>query len=196
MEVEFREFYCSNGDYYKGFCLRGQYVPHGWGIKTTSTSTYEGSFKDGLEHGFGKVCYNIDSPALTQSMILSYEGGFRAGHYHGEGTATYWLPTSSLLSRQRGAQYTGGWLWGDKSGQGTMTYERGAKYEGGWMENVQSGWGTMTYEDGVSHEGGWKDGKKEGYGVSTVADGTKYEGSWLADNIKGLQQVTRKARES
>ena len=118
--------------------------------------------ENGLQHGFGKVSYNLNSPAATYTLILSYEGGFREGYYHGEGTATYcYSPSYASVFRNREypTNYTGGWLWGDKSGHGTMTYRSGAKYEGGWKGNVESGWGIMIWSDGTSYEGGWKDGK-------------------------------------
>lgn len=189
-EVEYREFDWSNGDHYKGYCLRGQYIPHGWGIKTTPTSTHEGNFKNGEGDGFGRISFHLNSQpfSLTQNRILSYEGGFREGYFHGEGTATYWIPAfAAISSGGHYHTYTGGWSWSEKSGYGEMTFFDGATYEGGWKNDLQNGNGVISWVKGYysSYDGGWKDGKKEGFGVLISNDGTTYEGGWHDDVQQG-----------
>ena len=185
-DVEFREFYFTNGEYYKGFCLRGQNIPYGQGIKISrGRFYYEGNLRNGLFHGFGKISY-LDYSS-TENPITSYEGGFRDGHYHGEGTATYWVPASAAISPEDFfVQYIGGWSWGEKNGNGRMVYFSRAQYDGGWKDDVRHGQGVMSWENGYYYyDGGWKDGKKSGYGVLITGDGTRYEGSWLDDDKYG-----------
>ena len=145
-DVEFREFYFSNGDYYRGYCLRGHSIPHGQGVKTSPGNfVHEGNYKCGLYHGFGKITFQL-TYLSTENPLTSYEGGFQDGHYHGEGKATYWYPASAALSpHDFVAQYSGGWSWGEKNGHGTMLYSNGAQYDGGWKRGVRHGQGAFTW---------------------------------------------------
>ena len=184
-DVEIREFYFTNGDYYKGYCLRGQNIPHGQGVKTSPGKfVHEGNYKNGLYHGFGKITYQ--PPYQSENPLICYEGGFQDGYYHGEGMATYWYPAIAAISKQDYfVRYNGGWSWGERNGHGNMQYFSGAQYEGGWKRDVRNGQGTLSWvASGYSYyyDGGWKDGKKSGYGLLVSPDGTRYEGGWLDDN--------------
>lgn len=187
-DVEFREFYFANGDHYRGYCLRGQLVPHGQGIKTSSSFTHEGNYKNGYYHGFGKITFRVQSQyQISDNPLITYEGGFRDGHYHGEGTATYWFPAAAVMSSQDFfVRYSGGWSWGERNGHGSMQYVSGAQYDGGWKRNLRNGHGTFSWGNRFYYyDGGWKDGKKSGYGLLIYGDGRRYEGGWLEDNKYG-----------
>jgi hypothetical protein len=186
-EVEFREFYFSNGDHYRGYCLRGHSIPHGQGVKTsTGNFVHEGNYKNGLYHGFGKITIQLPCRS-TENPLISYEGGFQDGHYHGEGKATYWYPASAALSSQDFfVLYVGGWSWGERNGHGNMLYFSGAQYDGGWKRGVRHGQGTFTWANRYYYyDGGWKDEKKSGYGLLLSGDGSRYEGGWLDDEKYG-----------
>ena len=186
-DVEFREFYFTNGDHYRGYCLRGQRIPHGQGVTTSPGKfVYEGNYKNGLYHGFGKITYQFEYQP-SGNPITSYEGGFQDGHYHGEGIATYWVPAAAAMSPQDFfVRYVGGWSWGEKNGHGSMLYISGAQYEGGWKRDLRHGQGVMSWGNRYYYyDGGWKDGKKSGYGLLISGDGSRYEGGWLDDNRYG-----------
>lgn len=185
-EFEFRGFYFANGDHYRGYCLRGQSIPHGQGVKTSGSLVYEGNYKHGLYHGFGKITFQL--PLYMENPLISYEGGFRDGYYQGEGMATYRVPATSAVSLPDFfVRYIGGWSWGEKNGHGTMLYFSGAQYDGGWKHDVPHGQGTLIWADRYYYyDGGWKDGKKSGYGILISGDGSRYEGGWLDDNKSGL----------
>lgn len=45
--------------------------------------------------------------------------------------------------------YTGSFAYGQRSGQGTMTFADGTTYTGGFSDNLRSGTGKQVYADGT-----------------------------------------------
>jgi len=94
--------------------------------------------------------------------------------FHGQGTYT---------SPQ--GVYTGSWVDGRKSGQGTMTWNNGDKYVGNWEDNKESGQGVKTFANGDRYEGNFAAGKMQGKGVLKYANGARYEGDFAGDAVQG-----------
>ena len=77
-------------------------------------SVYEGTFKDGLQHGKGS--YRLPSG-------FEYEGDWVSGQIEGMGRARY----------PNGSVYEGQFRAGKPDGTGRITYADGGSYEGGWI---------------------------------------------------------------
>lgn len=124
---------------------------------TDGSPMYEGSFKDGKKHGFGKWYDDAGG---------SYVGEFKSGLFDGEGTLT--MPKGDYV-------YKGAWEKNKKHGQGTLTLTLSDgipyKYSGGWKMGKEHGQGTEWRNGKKRYEGGWQDGFSHGIGkVYAVPD--------------------------
>ena len=73
----------------------------------------------------------------------------RKDGYIGKGTFTYPF----------GDKYVGEYKDGNRSGQGTYTWENPwEQYVGQWLNAKKHGYGKVTYSDGIVKEGLWKEG--------------------------------------
>ena len=86
-----------------------------------------------------------------------YEGTFLNGRQHGKGT--YRLPS--------GFEYSGDWVEGEITGQGTARYPNGSVYEGAFLKGQPEGKGKITAPDGRTYAGDWIQGAMTGQGVAT-----------------------------
>lgn len=121
--------------------------PSGEGtMKYTCGDTYEGSWKNGMPDGYGKMIY------ADGSAHKSYEGNWKKGKPEGYGTMVW--PAERPYS-----SYTGEFSNGKMHGEGTMTYSNGNIYAGEWNRGQMHGQGTMTYSDGKIKSGLWQYGK-------------------------------------
>jgi len=155
-------------------------------------SIYEGTFRDGLQHGIGTyrlpngyeyVGDWVDGEIKGQGIATFpngsvYEGNFEKGKPEGNGKITF----------ADGGTYEGSWLDGEISGQGVANYANGARYEGGFEEAAHHGRGIMSNADGYIYDGDWVKGKKQGLAKVTYPDGAIYEG----DIVDGKRQGTGK----
>ena len=83
-------------------------------------------------------------------------------------------------------EYSGGFEYGKRNGQGTLTDKSGSRWEGDWKEdNLVRG--SFTAATGDRYEGEWKDGKMHGFGKMTFADGKVQEGIWRNDKFVSAQ---------
>ena len=134
---------------------------------------YEGSWKDGLQHGFG-----IHSDFVGSER---YVGEWNGGLKHGRGTMRFW----------NGDLYEGDWARGQIEGHGTMVFSNGDRYEGEWEGQMFHGMGTLHCSDGTFFVGGWalgllldrfqgetRKGLPHGRGVYEFFSGKRYEGEW------------------
>jgi hypothetical protein len=184
-DVDFQDYW-SNGEHYRGYCLRGQLIPHGWGVKEYPGKwKLEGNFRNGYLHGWGTASIDPTYLVFSSNLLIRYEGFFSDGYYHGYGTATYYVPSSGAISNDEFPyQYSGEWWTGAKHGYGEMRYFSGARYIGRWQADRQNGRGLIIYGDGCSsYDGEWKDGKKEGYGVFVSKDGRGQGAVWHKDTV-------------
>lgn len=130
--------------------------------KYADGSVYEGEFRFGKAHGWGKIVWPDGS---------TYEGEFQHDFRHGEGT--------QKLSN--GATYEGSWKSGFMDGKGTYTYACGHRYTGDFVEDQMEGTGTILMANGESYEGNWKNNLPNGAGVFTRVDQSRY----IGNNKKG-----------
>ena len=102
------------------------------GIQTFDNGDiYEGSFKDGLKHGKGK---------LKTRNKRSYEGDWKNDKHHGFGINTF----------PNGKIYTGNFIKGKPDGDGQWTYTDGRIYNGTWVN------GAFLNKDNTSEVQGYK----------------------------------------
>lgn len=182
-QVEYREFVRPDGSGYKGNCLVGRNVPHGFGIEKGITWKYEGLWDNGLRSGNGTLIFH--SPVYySTGFMYRYDGSFKYGQMHGNGTALY----CASQEGNSAIRYAGGWDTGNWSGYGTVTYADGSQCAGGFRMGQPEGYHVIIAANGTSYVGGIKDRKAHGHGRSTCADGRWYEGGWkdgkqTGDNI-------------
>ena len=86
--------------------------------------------------------------------------------------------------------YTGGWLGGQPSGEGVMTYEDGGVYDGEWVGGLREGRGSMIWADGETYEGEWKGNERDGTGTAAYVNGNVYEGEWKDGLFDGTGTFT------
>lgn len=105
-----------------------------------------------------------------------YTGEVREGVPYGYGKIVY----------PDGASYEGGWVDGEREGEGVYIWGsdagpalEGSWYEGSWKNGTENGWGIMHYADGRRYEGEWIYGSA-GHGVIYYPNGDRYEGEWDA----------------
>jgi hypothetical protein len=65
------------------------------------------------------------------------------------------------------------------------TYADGTVYEGGFVEGQREGEGTITRPDGFTYTGGWRDGELHGMGTATYRNGDVYEGMFAMGQRQG-----------
>jgi hypothetical protein len=176
MAVAYADVQYPDGSRYSGTCLPDQ-TPHGYGTLVSLTSTYIGSWVNGLRTGYG----TFSSRTTFPGEVIQYEGGFKNGYYHGDGTATYMI-SPNPMGYDYHVSYSGGWEAGQWSGRGRIKYASGTEYEGGINMGMKDGYGVMSLADGRRYEGGWKNDHKDGYCVEIDVNGQKYEGGIHGDN--------------
>lgn len=77
--------------------------PHGYGIKEYQNGDrYEGGWKDGKVHGFGKWQQPFPKERPTGFFRRSYEGGFKDDHLHGYGISIVWDGEEQKFYRKEG----------------------------------------------------------------------------------------------
>ncbi|XP_072831675.1 MORN repeat-containing protein 1 isoform X2 [Vicugna pacos] len=152
---------------------------------------YEGEWKGGKKHGWGKLLFRDGG---------YYEGEFVDGEITGEGRR-HWALT--------GNTYTGQFVLGEPQGHGIMLYKAGGYYEGelsggaregqgrlvdadgqvycgSFHDNRRHGRGWMLFRNGDEYDGDWVQDRRQGRGVLSCADGSIYEGQWHSDVFSGL----------
>jgi hypothetical protein len=116
-----------------------------------------------------------------------YSGEVKDGKPNGEGEITYGENEFNVES------YTGSWIDGQRSGQGTMKWSDGTIYKGSWENDSMNGQGIYYFpkddENGSDYyDGEWIDGKQSGQGTMKWLNGTIYEGAW-ENNLRNGQGI-------
>jgi hypothetical protein len=154
--------FLSDGSEYTGEWLNEE--PDGQGVKifhNSSTSDakpssiktkYEGHFKRGRAHGFGKCSYYNGS---------TYEGMWENDEKHGLG---------KQISK-KGNILTGKWVNGTLEGKGKEVCPNGDVYEGDFSMGKKHGSGEFKFNDGSCYSGEFKENSINGYGKYTWNDG-------------------------
>lgn len=187
----------SNGDYYEGEYLEGEF--HGFGKyvqhinkSTNEVTTYIGQFKNNYKHGQGKELYADGS---------EYQGEFKQDKWDGKGLLIGFDRLPGILT----SKYIGFFKNGQFEGFGECLYNNGEKYIGQYREGKRCGKGTyywpnlkdlQNYEGddfyndivevkgfgvwpyGRKYTGENKNNKMHGQGMCTWPDGKIHNGTW------------------
>ncbi|XP_028249082.1 alsin-like isoform X3 [Parambassis ranga] len=132
------------------------------------TDIYQGQWKEGKIHGFGKYKY------ATGEV---YEGCFCDGHRHG-----YGMMSSGKLAKASYSVFIGQWVQDRKTGYGVYDdITRGEKYMGMWQDDQRQGSAVVVTQNGVYYEGTFKDNKMSGPGLLVSEDDTVFHGEFSED---------------
>ncbi|CAF0851752.1 unnamed protein product [Didymodactylos carnosus] len=134
---------------------------------------YEGTWKKGKKHGYGKLLMNDGS---------YYQGEFSDGEIIGQGTR-YFATTRNT--------YVGHFYYGEMDGHGRLRYGNGDCFEGEFKCNKREGEGSFLSSKKELYNGVWHDNLRHGQGIQTYSDNSKYDGDWLADKRHGHGKLTR-----
>ncbi|XP_041835211.1 alsin isoform X2 [Melanotaenia boesemani] len=188
---------------YEGRWLAGK--PHGRGVlKWPDGRIYTGTFKNGLEDGFGEFV----APNKMLNKNDHYQGQWKDGKMHGLGTYSYTsgevydgffqdgmrhghgMLRSGKLNTSSPSVFIGQWLQDKKTGYGVFDdITKGEKYMGMWQDHLRQGTGVVVTQFGLYYEGAFKDNKMMGTGILLSEDDTTYEGEFSDDwtlNGKGV----------
>ncbi|XP_053087661.1 alsin isoform X2 [Pangasianodon hypophthalmus] len=180
---------------YEGRWVAGK--PHGRGVlKWPDGRTYTGTFKNGLEDGFG------DYIVLNKNLNKNdhYQGHWKDGKMHGFGTFRYatgevyegsfqdnmrhghGMLRSGKLNSTSPSVFIGQWLNDKKTGYGVFDdITRGEKYMGVWQDDQKQGNGVIVTQFGLYYEGAFSSNKMMGTGVLLSEDDTAFEGDFSED---------------
>lgn len=130
------------------------------GAKDSDSVTWTGACVRGRAEGAGRVTW-LRGHAVTEE----FEGTYSAGVPHGKGR----------YRDENGWVYDGGWVSGQRSGNGTLTMPN-MEYVGEWANNQFDGNGRLNVNDGFI-EGIFSEGKITGDAKVKFQDGRQYVGS-------------------
>ncbi|XP_041822109.1 alsin isoform X2 [Chelmon rostratus] len=180
---------------YEGRWLAGK--PNGRGVlKWPDGRIYTGTFKNGLEDGFGELV----APNKSLNKNDHYQGCWKDGKMHGLGTYRYasgevydgsfqdsmrhghGMLRSGKLNTSSPSVFIGQWLQDKKTGYGVFDdITKGEKYMGMWQDHLRQGTGVVVTQFGLYYEGAFKDNKMMGTGILLSEDDTTYEGEFSDD---------------
>ncbi|XP_039613756.1 alsin [Polypterus senegalus] len=180
---------------YEGRWLTGK--PYGRGVlKWPDGRVYSGTFKNGLEDGFGDLIV----PNKTLIKDDHYRGQWRDGKMHGYGIYKYstgevyegsfqenmrhghGILRSGKLTSSSPSMFIGQWVQDKKTGYGVFDdITRGEKYMGTWQEDVRHGIGVVVTQFGLYYEGAFSGNKMMGHGLLLSEDDTSYRGDFQDD---------------
>lgn len=143
------------------------------------TDRYEGDFRDGEFHGFGRLEF-----MASRSERGYYEGSWNMGVREGRGT--YWDGKSQL--------YIGEWSDDRRHGYGSYFFgvtdwspnrytefwlrEHVENYTGEFVNDLYQGRGTYRWPDGQRYEGEFYANEKHGLGTFYYPTGTRRDQLW------------------
>uniref|UniRef100_A0A8C1JWX7 Alsin Rho guanine nucleotide exchange factor ALS2 a n=1 Tax=Cyprinus carpio TaxID=7962 RepID=A0A8C1JWX7_CYPCA len=181
---------------YEGRWLSGK--PYGKGtLKWPDGTVYCGTFKNGLEDGFG----DFMTPNTTLNKFERYQGHWKEGKIHGFGTFWYasgevyegsfrdnvchghgMLRSGKLASPSSSSVFVGQWVQGKRTGYGVCDdFSRGEKYMGMWLDDQRHGVGVVITQFGLYYEGNFCNNKMMGNGSLLCDDDTVFEGEFSED---------------
>lgn len=147
-------------------------------------AVYNGSFKNGLFHGYGRLEVPI---SFTEKSV--YDGNWEDGLRSGRGK--FWNGTGDL--------YIGQWLAGVRHGHGSYFFnlprweenkhsefwlrDNTENYTGQFVDDFYHGQGTFRWANGNRFEGGFFANEKHGQGYFYYANGTKRAQVWEYGNF-------------
>jgi hypothetical protein len=149
-------------------------LKHGFGkLAVKEGSTYEGEWKDGIKEGFGKMRWHSNN---------YYEGEFRNNKINGSGYMI-WFDSfekyvgqwADCLQNGKGIQ-----IWYESKGE--FKYLRN-RYIGEFKNGFRHGYGVFLYSNGSKFEGMWENNSKNGFGIYTKEDGNQVVGFYKYDRF-------------
>ena len=147
-------FHNKDGSTYQGTWKDGK--EDGYGIGKGDGCTYEGEWKNGLPHGEGKLI--DDEGTIT-------EGDFIEG-----------ILTEGIMELDDGSMYGGGFNEkGELHGTGIIISEDGDKLLGTFENNDMHGVFEVTDEEGYYGLGEYKHNKRHGYWREKEPDGSEWD---------------------
>uniref|UniRef100_A0A3Q3J027 Alsin-like PH-like domain-containing protein n=1 Tax=Monopterus albus TaxID=43700 RepID=A0A3Q3J027_MONAL len=180
---------------YTGCWLAGR--PHGRGtMKWPDGRMYSGSFKNGLEDGYGECVI----PNKVLNKPDSYQGLWRDGKIHGFGKYKYasgevyegcfcdgqrygyGMLSSGKLAKASYSVFIGQWIQDRKTGYGVYDdITRGEKYMGLWLDDQRHGSAVVVTQGGLYYEGTFRENKMSGLGLLVSDDDTAFHGEFSDD---------------
>ncbi len=105
-----------------------------------------------------------------------YWGSLHNGKYSGYGV---------LENTDNKSVYKGYFDYGQRQGNGTITWNDGSSYSGDWYRDKMHGEGTYTWKSGQKYIGSWKENNMHGYGEMYYTNGDIYKGNFCEDCKNG-----------
>lgn len=130
---------------------------------------YQGTFKDGMRSGYGKMTYKDTDHQISWFPETAgfYIGCWLNDERHGFGTMVW----------DKNVRYEGQWRQDRRHNvEGKMTFESGDVYEGSWQDNVMHGNAVFKLKDGKEYKGRFRMGMPEPCGTLIFPNGDRYEG--------------------
>jgi hypothetical protein len=90
-----------------------------------------------------------------------------------------------VMTWENGDVYTGEFFNGNRHGHGTLAFLDGTEYVGEWECNLQHGIGTRRWNNGDCYTGQYKNGKRTGEGRFYYSNGDMYIGFWVSGIMNG-----------
>lgn len=171
-------------------CIEGD-CENGYGKSDLFYAIYEGTFKDGIPHGAGKLFYDD----------YTYEGEIKAGLEHGRGIHLYGdgsiekvkytmgKKVKDLYVKEDSSQWKSYQTKRDKNcisgdcanGIGKYEFTSGNVYEGPFVDFQPEGNGKWFFANGEKYFGVVKDGLKNGNGTYYFKNGWTFSGTYNKD---------------
>ena len=90
-----------------------------------------------------------------------------------------------VMTWENGDVYTGEFFNGNRHGHGTLVFHDGTEYVGEWECNLQHGIGTRRWNNGDCYTGQYQNGKRTGEGRFYYSNGDMYIGQWASGVMHG-----------
>ena len=176
----------NESTYYFGQWDTDTSLPEGRGIAVyKDCSVYEGFWKDGKRHGYGRMIFGPSGDIYQGEWINDTTDGCY-GYFvkkSGLGIKCDWNHSKphgeGFESDGKGNWYRGGFSNGMKEGKGKCHFYDGSTYEGDFKESKMDGNGVYTYKDGRKYTGSFMNNQMHGKGVFESKKGQRYEGEYL-----------------
>ena len=192
------KLFATDGSFYEGYWKDGEFHHFGRSVYPNG-DYYEGSFANGQRAGYGKF--------ETYGGQCRYEGDWREDMRWGRGKEVYAdrsIYEGDYASDIKhghgqmrwvdGSSYTGDFLEEKITGQGEYHWANGRHYVGQWFNGQMHGYGSFKYADGSRYTGFYSLDKKNGHGVYCWG-GNEYDGEWQDGKMHGLGWVTKSSGE-
>jgi hypothetical protein len=169
--------------------------------KTLTNTTYFGSFKNSLKHGFGR----------EETIEHIYEGEYENDKKQGTGKLSYktindvysgefkdnCITGYGLYNWANGDSFKGTFLNGKMHGKGTYTWPDGGEYVGEYYDNLKEGFGIFKWPSGKVYEGKFSNGKPHGNGIMKISD-EKFDVEFVEGKLakKSKMEIQRSVRGS